>query len=230
MPERKTPFVLGEYYHIYNRGNSKQKLFTNDEDYNRFTKLLYLCNSIKQISFRDDVVERGIDAFDFNRGESIVSMGAWVLMPNHFHIYLAITPRKDLGVESDDFISLFMKKLCTAYSMYFNKKYERAGSLFEGKFKSSHINNDEYAKYNFSYIHLNPIKLIEPNWKESGIKDKKKTLDFLDKYKWNSYQDYRGKKRPENKIISPGDFPDYFSGPKVFDDEIFDWLKYGEIK
>ena len=225
MAERKIDLVIGEYYHIYNRGNSKQLLFIDDEDYDRFMKLLYLCNSTKSIVFRDDIIEKKIDAFDFNRGETIVSIGAWVLMPNHFHIY--ITQRKVLWESSEqNYIGLYMKKLCTAYSMYFNKKYERTGSLFEGKFKSNHVDNDEYAKYLFSYIHLNPIKLINPNWKENRIKDHKKALDFLNSYKWSSYQDYRGKKRPENKIISPEDFPDYFSDSKVFDEEIFDWLNY----
>ena len=226
MPERKTSFTTGEYYHIYNRGNSKQLLFIDNDDYLRFAKLLYLCNSHKNISFRDDIVERKIDAWDFDRGEGIVSIGAWVLMPNHFHLYVTISPRSFLGGNLDDSISLYMKKLCTGYSMYFNKRYKRSGSLFEGKFKSSHINNDEYAKYNFSYIHLNPVKLIEPNWKENGIRDQSKVLNFLDTYKWSSYHDYRGKKRPENKILFKKDFPDYFSSPQLFDQEIFDWLGY----
>ncbi len=222
MTTRKINFVEGEYYHIYNRGNSKQIIFLDDQDRNRFIKLLYLCNSGKSIRFREDVVEKGIDAFDFNRGERIVSMGAWVLMPNHFHIY--ISPRVTLG---ENGVALFMNKLSTGYSMYFNKKYKRTGSLYEGKFKSTHVESDEQAKYNFSYIHLNPIKLIDPLWRESGIQDIKKALEFLNTYRWSSYIDYKGIVRPENKIISPEDFPDYFSDIKVFEEEIFDWLNYG---
>jgi hypothetical protein len=45
MPIRETDFVEGEYYHLYNRGNSKQKIFLDDKDRERFLKLLYLCNS-----------------------------------------------------------------------------------------------------------------------------------------------------------------------------------------
>ena len=56
--------------------------------------------------------------------------------------------------------------------MYFNKRYERTGGLFEGTFKATHANDDEYLKYLFAYIHLNSVKLIEPDWKENGIKDK----------------------------------------------------------
>ncbi len=227
MVNRKISFVEGEYYHVYNRGNSKQKIFLNYEDYDRFTKLLFLCNSEINFKFRDDIVEQKIDAWEFDRGEPIVSIGAWVLIPNHFHLYVTISPRCHLGPE-EDAIAYFMQKLCTAYSMYFNKKYERTGKLFEGVFKSVHIENDEYAKYNFSYIHLNPVKLIDSKWKENGIKDIKKTLKFLDKYKWSSYLDYKGIKRPENKIITRKDFPDYFSNPKIFKEEIFDWLKFNE--
>ena len=89
----------GEFYHIYNRGNSCQQIFFEDEDYSRFIKLLYLCNSKKTLNFREDIVEKKIDAWDFDREETIVSIGAWVLMPNHFHIY--ITSPKDglLGIK-----------------------------------------------------------------------------------------------------------------------------------
>jgi putative transposase len=226
MTTRKINFVEGEYYHIYNRGNSKQIIFLDDQDRDRFVKLLYLCNSEKSIRFREDIVQQKIEAFDFDRGEQIVSIGAWVLMPNHFHIY--VSPRPGLGVDEESNASLinFVQKLSTAYSMYFNKKYKRTGSLYEGRFKSTHVESDEQAKYNFSYIHLNPIKLINSSWKEDGVGDVKKTLDFLDSYKWSSYLDYKGVKRLEDRIISPEDFPDYFSDKKVFEEEIFDWVNY----
>ena len=239
MPNRKESFTTGEYYHLYNRGNNHQLIFLDDEDRDRFVKLLYLCNSTKSINFRDDIINQKIDAFDFDRGGPIVSIGTWVLMPNHFHIFACIplnSPRLNLGdiggnkkdENEDDSISLFMKKLSTAYSMYINKKHDRTGELFESTFKSTCAINNNQTKYNFSYIHLNPVKLIDPLWKENGIKDIEKTLKFLNTYRWSSYHDYRGKKRPENKIISPKDFPDYFSDSKVFDEEIFEWLNFRE--
>ena len=119
-----------------------------------------------------------------------------------------------------------MGKLCTAYSMYFNKKHKRTGKLFEGAFKSSHINNDRYAKYIFSYIHLNPIKLIDPLWKDKGLQNIENAKEFLNKFYWSSYQDYRNKKRSENMIIAPENFPNYFTNKKIFDKEIFEWLSF----
>jgi putative transposase len=219
MAKRIIPFVKGEYYHLYNRGNSKQKIFLDEEDYKHFIKLLFVCNSKRNFKFRDNIVDIKIDAFEFERGIPIVHIGAWVLMPNHFHIYIMINPHmSDMWEEKGkNAISEFMRKLATAYAKYFNAKYNRTGGLFEGKFKAVHIENDNQAKYLFSYIHLNPIKLIDSNWKEYGISDIPKSLEFLSEYKWSSYFDHRGISRSENKILNIKDFPDYFSNIKGFD-------------
>lgn len=227
MSKRKISLVSGEYFHIYNRGNSKQKIFLDDEDRDRFIKLLYLSNSKININFRDNIVEAKIDVWDFDRGDQIVSIGAWVLMPNHFHLYL-ISPIPGIGEESELLITLFMRKLCVGYANYFNKKYNRTGALFEGKFKAVHVFSDTQAKYLFSYIHLNPIKLIDPTWKTLGIKDIDKALLFLSEYKWSSYLDYVGVKRKEILILNRENFPDYFSNTLNFNKEILEWLKIKE--
>jgi REP element-mobilizing transposase RayT len=232
MSYRKISFTEGEFYHIYNRGNSKQKIFLDNYDYDRFLKLLFLCNSENSIDFREDIVRQGISAWDFDRGESIVSIGAWVLMPNHFHLYLTINLRKQgfrkFSKLGDNEITEFVHKLLTSYSKYFNTKYKRTGSLFEGKFKSVHIENDNQAKYLFSYIHLNPVKLIDSKWKENGIKDNAKTKTFLEKYQWSSYLDYKEIVRPQNKILNKKAFPKYFQNIKDFDSEIEEWLTFSD--
>lgn len=230
MGIRKIQFVEGEYYHIYNRGNSKQKIFLSNEDYDRFIKLLYISNSIKRINFRDEIILKNIDPFDFERGEQIVSIGAWVLMPNHFHLYLTI-PKVPKGPafgkdEKNNPISFFVKKLCTSYTMYFNKKYNRTGALFEGRFKSTYVNSDNQAKYLFSYIHLNPIKLIQKDWKEEGILNKQKALDFLQKYQYSSYLDFLEDDRIEKNILDKKFFSDYFLNKENFKKEIFEWLTF----
>ena len=160
MSIRKVSFVFGEYYHIYNRGNSKQKIFHEKEDYLYFIKLLYILNQKNKKQLRDYTHDVFISR---ENCDPLVAIGAYVLMPNHFHIL--ITPTEDGSV------SKFMQKISTGYVMYYNQKYKRSGSLFEGKFKSQHANNDRYLKYLFSYIHLNPLKLIDKNWKEKGIKN-----------------------------------------------------------
>jgi len=119
-----------------------------------------------------------------------------------------------------------MRKLSTSYSKYFNKKYKRTGSLFEGTFKSTHIESDSQAKYIFSYIHLNPVKLIDNRWKENGLKDFAKAKKFLINYSMSSYLDYKNIIRSQNKILNTEMFPNYFSNIEDFDDEIRDWLSF----
>jgi len=222
MSIRKVDFIEGEYYHIYNRGNSKQKIFLDEKDRERFLKLLYLCNSKQRIDFNNDIVKRKINAWDFEKGESIVNIGAWVLMPNHFHLY--ITPKTEARLPFSNAVTNFMHRVLTAYSKYFNAKHQRTGSLFEGKFKSVHIENDTQAKYLFSYIHLNPIKLVDSKWKKQGIKNKKEAIEFLNSYKWSSYLDYLEIVRQENKIFDRVNFLNYFKTKRDFQKEIFEWI------
>ncbi len=83
-------------------------------------------------------------------------------------------------------------------------------------------------KYLYAYIHLNPIKLIEPTWKEDGIKNINKAKHYLQQYKFSSYADYLGVKREEELILSKVDFPGYFEETHEFDDYVHDWLAYKE--
>ncbi len=214
MSIRKTNFAEGEYYHLYNRGNSKQTIFHDDEDYQRFINLLFISNSGGNFKIHFSPKE----IFDAERGEPIVAIGAYCLMPNHFHIL--ISPCIDGGV------SKFMQKVTTGYSMYYNKKYTRSGSLFEGKFKSEHADSDHYLKYLFSYIHLNPVKLIDSQWKERGVQNKNKAKVFLNEYRFSSYDDYCGIERKQKAILTKSKFPNYFPSTQSFEAEIFDWLSY----
>jgi len=208
MSLRDKNLVFGEYYHIYNRGNGKSDIFLDDSDYDRFVKLLYICNSNLNFKFNHSIIDKGINAFDLYRESPLVDILSWVIMPNHFHLIL-ISRESNLWTENYNPISEFMRKLSTSYAMYFNKKYKRTGGLFEGKFKSKHLNEENYFQYMFSYIHLNPVKLIQPDWKEKGIKDKKKARYFLKKYKYSSLLDFISIKRLESKIINKDVIPDY---------------------
>jgi putative transposase len=207
-----------EYYHVYNRGTEKRNIFLDGADYGRFIELCYLSNSVHSVDVRH--VRRTYNSvYEFPRDNPLVYVGAYCLMPNHFHILL--TPATDRGVEK------FMLKLGTGYSMYFNKRYERTGTLFQGRFKSRHANNDEYLKYLFAYIHLNPVKLIQPNWKEVGIQNIDGVKTYLDKYPYSSLQDYLGD-REESKILDKDKFPEYFSTKQEVDQELIDWLSFRE--
>ena len=214
MSTRKVPFAVGEYYHLYNRGNSKQKIFLNKRDYYHFLKLLYICNSENNFVLRDIVGE----SFDYVRNNTLVDIGAYCLMPNHFHI---LVKEKEEGG-----ITKFMQKFSTAYVMYINTKYKRTGSLFEGKFKSQYLNTDKYLKYIFSYIHLNPLKLIDKNWRTNISRDSTKLEKYLSTYKYSSYGEYVGESRIQSKILYKQAFPNYFPNGDKFKDEIKDWISF----
>ncbi len=87
-----------------------------------------------------------------------------------------------------------MSKLGTGYGGYFNRKYSHEGHVFQKRFTAVHIENEDQLKVVFVYIHTNPISLIEPKWKELGIKEPEKAIEFIENYKWSSYPDYIGKK------------------------------------
>jgi putative transposase len=203
--KRKIPFTVGEYYHIYSRGVDKRIIFNNDHDYRRFIFLLYICNSTTSVR-TDNLFKQGrslLELFDVDRRDTLVDIGAYCLMPNHFHILLY--------EKTEGGISKFMKKLLTAYSMYFNTKNERRGSLFEGLFKAKYIDSDPYLNWIFSYIHTNPIKLIDSTWKEKGIYDPITVKKFVEDYEYSSYYDYFLGDRPESVILNKNAFPDHFS-------------------
>lgn len=218
--QRKINFAVDEWYHLYNRGNDKKIIFKNNSDQSRFLKLLYICNSLKPVALKD--IPNPI--FTYDRGESLVDISAYCLMPNHFH--LLIRERTEGG------ISLFMRKLMTGYSMYFNIKNERTGKLFEGPFKSVYVDTDNYFRYVLSYIHLNPVKLVEPDWKEKGIKNKDKVKKFLSSYYYSSYLDYLNlpeeSPREEAKILNINNLP-IEVGSRDFDTEMDDWLEYQTV-
>ncbi|MBA4318432.1 MAG: hypothetical protein C0412_08530 [Flavobacterium sp.] len=219
---RKIKFAPGEYYHIYNRGVDKRDIFMDKHDYERFLLLLNVCNSKLPIDVRridQDELCGGFASAD-DQSDKLVDIGVYCLMPNHFHILFR--------EKNDNGISKFVQKLLTAYTMYFNNKYKRSGSLFQGVFQAKHANRDNYLKYLYSYIHLNPVKLIQSDWKEKGIKDIEKTKEFLKNYEYSSYLDYLGYGEGENKIVNKKAFPEYFESKENFKNNLFDWLKFRE--
>ena len=225
--QRKFDFSIGEFYHVYNRGNNKRTIFATTADYNRFMFLLFIPNSKDPVRI-DNLIHKyrkqGLTLLksmeEIGRDETLVDIGVYCLMPNHFHLLLH---EKDEGG-----ISLFMQKLATGYSMYFNKKHERIGGLFEGTFRAEHADKDNYLKYLFAYIHLNPVKLIEPKWKEVGVTNVARVKKYLKEYKYSSYVDYLGEDREEKLILNKEAFPGYFENFKDFEDFIDEVIEYNK--
>jgi putative transposase len=188
---RKIPIVEGEFYHVYNRGVDKRTTFLDKADYERFLLLLFLCNDTLPVKLRDIGKESPLRSFLRTDREKIVDICAYCLMDNHFH--LLVYEKQQEG------LSMFMQKLLTAYTMYFNKRYERTGALFQGTYKTSHVDKDSYLSTVFRYIHFNPTKL---KVFEDIPEDPRDTIDFLREYRYSSFSDYSGISRPESAILT----------------------------
>jgi putative transposase len=213
---------IGEYYHVYNRGVDKRDIFHDDHDRNRFVALLFLCNCTDPVNI-EQLTRSGRtfrELWSVQKSEPIVDIGAYCLMPNHYHIL--IRERTEHGT------SVFMRKLGTAYSMYYNTKRTRTGTLFEGRFKIRHVNNDTHLRYLFAYIHLNPAKMVQPAWEQVGVRNTSRTHEHLQKYRYSSYLDYLSKQRPENAVLNRSAFPGYFEDPVDLEKLINDCAAYRE--
>ncbi|KKS45098.1 hypothetical protein A3I25_02680 [Candidatus Nomurabacteria bacterium RIFCSPLOWO2_02_FULL_42_17] len=214
---RRIQFAEGEYYHVYNRGTEKRKIFMDEKDYERFIRLLYGANSHTSIHLSN---YQGSTLLEIPRGEPLVDIGAWCLIPNHFHLLL-----KERCING---LSRFLQKLLTGYTMYFNAKYNRKGVLFESSFQAQHLDTDNYLKYQYTYIHLNPISLVEANWKDKKISDLKKTREFLFLYPYSSFHDYLGTLRAEGMILNREAFPEYFRTFIDFKNMVDEWMSFSK--
>ncbi|MCK5286102.1 MAG: transposase [Candidatus Pacebacteria bacterium] len=149
---RKDPFIIGEYYHIYNRGTDKRIIFTDRFDLQRFQQSMEEFNTIEPIGsiFRHNRHKNSrhrMSTINDDEGEKLVDIIVFSLNPNHYHLILS--PLVESGIEK------YMQKLGIGYTKYFNEKYNRTGVLFQGKYKSILIKTDDYLMYLSAYINLN---------------------------------------------------------------------------
>lgn len=169
MANRKVPLVNGEFYHVYNRGVDKRTIFQSSEDLDRFFESMRTFNSVDPSGsiFEQRLIQKGEIPMQKNN-EKLVRFVAYCLLPNHFHFILEQV--------ADGGISEFMKRLSGGYTTYFNLVYKRKGSLFQGTFKSIHLDTEEYLQYVSAYVNLNhkqkeefgglTPKLVKSSWEE----------------------------------------------------------------
>lgn len=193
MAYRRDPFAVGEWYHCFSRGVDKRIVFTTDRDYERFLESLYLSNDVESTG-RDSFRHIShTDIFQLQRGKQIVSIAAYCLMPNHFHIL--VQQLEEGG------ITKFMRKVGTGYTMYFNIKNERVGNLFVKPFRSKLVNNDGYFMHIPQYIHLNPVEVFEAGWKKGIVRDVGVLESKMRAYKFSSLHEYDREPRVTSAIL-----------------------------
>ena len=227
---RRKSFI-NEFYHIYNRGVEKRKIFQDEKDYYRAVHDLYEfndANAVVNLKQRFNGSPTSIifapRVFPEKKPRKIlVDLITWALMPNHYHLFSS--PKVKDGLPK------FHQKFGTGYTNYFNLKYERNGVLFQGKYKDVHVINDGQAAHLICYIHSNLLDLWKPNWKEKGLTELElqNALKFLEekKNRWSSHQDYLGIKNFPSVINTEFLF-NFFGGPKGYRTFFTDWLKQYE--
>ena len=203
--------MKGDIFHLLNRGVEKRKIFLINKDYLRFIDNLYDFNDIDNVVFK----------YHYRRNlkktkERLVDVLCWCLMPNHLHVL--VQEKIDGG------ISMFSKKTIGGYTKYFNEKNKRSGVLFQGRSKLIRVTNDPHFEHLPFYIMSNQIKLIEPEWREKGIQNFRKVINFLENYKYSSFLDLIGE---ENFpfIINKKLFYDLFNtNEKKFKKDFINWF------
>lgn len=155
---RKTPFVNGEIYHIYNRGTDKRIVFTNDKEMDRFMQSMEEFNVIEPIGsiYENSILSAKLKKIGSTVSKTVskkqpesklVNFIAYCLNPNHYHFLLEQV--------AENGIVKFMQRLSNGYTKYFNNKNGRSGVLFQGRFKAIHINSNEYLLHVSAYVNLN---------------------------------------------------------------------------
>ena len=180
MPARNSikQYLENGYYHLYNRGVEKRSVFLDQQDYSVFLSYLkeyLLPKNVRElsekladpnISYKEKA--KIIKLLRLNNFASEITLLAYCLMTNHFHLLVK--------QKSPQSIDIFMNSLGTRYTMYFNRKYKRVGSLWQGVYKAVSVNNDEQLLHLVRYIHkqgLNSQEETQPTSHSEYLKKRK---------------------------------------------------------
>lgn len=207
MPRKNVvkEYKAKSYYHVYNRGVAKQRIYRDKEDYKKFIGLLKFY--LTPISLQGPTLQVKVAPSKAlkNHAED-VSLHSYCLMPNHFHLLLY--------QEKIDSMNFFMRSLATKYAMYFNRRYKRPGPLFESNYKAVRVETDNQLIYLSKYIHCNPVEIQPAGMDPAGYKYSSygnylrlfsqewvKTEKILEFFKGKSYQDFVEKEEDSGMLM-----------------------------
>lgn len=193
MGNRKRVYIENGIFHITCRGNRKEAIFNDDMDYKVYIKILK--ENLKYYKY-------------FN-----YKVIQYCLMSNHVHLMIQIN-KEPLGV--------FMQRLNSKYTIYYNNKYDYVGHLFQGRYFSELIRDNAHLLEVSRYIHLNPVKA--------------KIVNEPIKYIWSSYKDFIEEKYKINRELyknklENNNSDDYLniSNPQIILDFFSNRRKYKEF-
>ena len=202
-------------YHIYNRGVEKREIYLNPSYYRRFLSVL---KHHLNYNYPYSLLKRSLDGaksakekqeifrrMEDKRIEPMVEIISLCLMPNHYH--LTLKQLRENGV------SIFMHRIGTSYTGYFNIRQERSGRLFETSFKAVRVESEEQLIHLSRYQHINPHSLDL-------------TPKELVNYSWSSLPAYLGKKEPS--FVNPEMVLSAFKDSKSYLDFVLAEIKRSE--
>lgn len=213
----KEAFFAGrEYYYLHNEGSDKRVILSSQEDFDRFEAYLYLLNAIESPRAANLFVGgRQKEIFTTARGEKLVAIGVFALVPHGFHILA--TPLVDGG------IGKFMQKVQTAYTMYFNAKYGRTGRLFHSAYRAEELDTEEKLKRMYAYIHLHPASIFDARWEDAQGTELARFAVRAMEYRYSSAGEYA---REHFVITDPKEFPAFMRRTKDVQAHYALWMKY----
>lgn len=172
MTKLKREWYEGASYHITARGNRRNNIFRDEEDFQVYLTL----------------IEEALFHFSHYNYKLI----AYCLMDNHVHLMLK-TENNPPGV--------FIGRVNSIYTKYFNKKYNYIGHLFQDRYFSEIIEDDTQMLENSRYVHLNPVKA--------------RMIEWPDEYKWSSYSMLIGE--VNSRLIDEDIILNYFKYERRFE-------------
>jgi len=146
--------VKEEIYHIMSKSIGDSPIFNNETEYQRMRGLLsyyqYEDPPVKFSKFSLHIKKENPGKKEnLKKGEKLVEIIAYSIMPTHFHLILK--QNKEKG------ISIFIKNILNSYTRYFNIRHNRKGPLWEGRFKRVKLETNEQLLHLTRYIHLEPV-------------------------------------------------------------------------
>jgi len=194
MPRRLIPFVPELHYHIYNRGNNRERIFFEPDNY------LYFLNQIKKYLV------------------PVMDILVYCLMPTHYHIVGRIKPTQISEISkiseiSGAEVSTAMMKLSVSYTKAINKRFQRAGVLFQGQFQAKPVLTSSYLLNLCRYIHGNPVK--------DGL------VADITQWQYSNYLEWIGER--DGKLVDKAFVQDNFDTPDEYRKFVLEYLRTRQL-
>lgn len=205
MPIRGNIFEKDRPVHVISRAIAERKIFNTEEDCLKFIFQIYAFNIGRPVRnlWRQDITkaaqsilnnEEIPQRFIIKEHEPLVSFLEFALVVNHYHFYLV--------PNEDNSIPIFLKKLNHGFAQYFNLKHNLKGTLFDGRYRAVITKTQFQADAVSRYVSvINPLDVFQPGWRENGLKNFTKALEFLKSYQFSSFPDKIGERK--SKVLAP---------------------------